>query len=90
MHKVAVSIRGCNKKNGSIKPRVVGLKKCYLTHIVIVGYALQLLFNDIFCKVHGLARRGFLVSGGHHEAGLFSNIHENHSQVRFFNSSKFH
>jgi hypothetical protein len=34
------------------------IKKCYLTCTPIVGYTLQLLFYEIFCKVHGLAKIG--------------------------------
>jgi hypothetical protein len=40
---------------------VVG-QKSYLTPII--GYAVQRWLYELFCKVHGLAWRGFPASGG--------------------------
>jgi len=47
---------------------VVG-SKSYITQTPIVGYTLQLLFDEIFCKVRGVARKGFQATGGHPKGG---------------------
>jgi hypothetical protein len=68
---LAVSIRGCIMKNSQRKSRSCQIIRSYFTHKHIVGYAQQLLFHEIFCKGHGLARRSFLASGGQPEVGFF-------------------
>jgi hypothetical protein len=57
----------------------VVFKKYYSTCTPIVGYVIQFLFVEIFCKVHGLARRGFPAKGGQPEDIFFSKMHKNHS-----------
>ncbi len=60
-------------KNSPRKSRSCQIIRSYFTHTYtyIVGYAQQLLFHEIFCKRHGLARRGFLASGGQPVVGFF-------------------
>ncbi len=56
---LVASATGCNMKIGLRNPRSGLIKEYYLTRTPTVEYALQLLFYEIFCLVHGLARRGF-------------------------------
>jgi hypothetical protein len=58
------------KKNTRRRLKSGQIKKLFNTHMPIVEYALH-LFYKIFCKVCGLARRGFLALGGQPEAGFF-------------------
>jgi hypothetical protein len=89
---LATSIRGCNIAKTALESQGVVWYKQFTqnTHTHYVGKALQLLFYKLFCKAHGLARRGFQALGVQPETRFFSNIHENHSQVMIFNCSKFH
>jgi hypothetical protein len=68
---LAASIKGCDMKNSPGKPGSFLFRIYYLTHAPVVDNVLQLLFNEFFCKVPGLARRGFLASGGQSQARSF-------------------
>jgi hypothetical protein len=64
-------------------------QKSNITLTPVVGYAIQLLFNKIFCKEHGLAGKGLLASGGQPKARFFETYMKPLPGM-IFNCSKFH